>query len=382
MWHFVQPSLVYGWDTAEFSHSATTSRATIISDAITIKKITVWVATAPGAGVTRTFLINNQSVDTAASVAITGSATTATWTGSVDCAAGTRVTWKTVVSGGTAAASGGVHLLVEYETAGNFYLMTNMQAGTPQNLGRQHPMIGQSGLDHRDLDSQEMICPTGITITKIGLIGMSNGMGSGVGVYFRKGGTGGTTSVTTTFTALEQALTMSTPFAVAAGQALTEFVQPSGDTAWQWYVICLTVVPDNPGEQITGYGTASSALGTTGTNYHEPEATLVADATEANRYHRLPACIIRNLYVKLTSAPGTSASRTITARVAGVDSAMTVTVANANTLGNDTAHSVSVNQGDLVSVKQVPTATPADSFLKFGFVVYIPQATTQFFSMF
>ncbi|MEP7234129.1 MAG: hypothetical protein ABI778_02420 [Ignavibacteriota bacterium] len=71
------------------------------------------------------------------------------------------------------------------------------------------------------------------------------------------------------------------------------------------------------------------------------------------------AATLQNLYINLTAAPGAGASKTVTVRVNGVNTALTVTVAGAATAGNNTANTVSVAAGDLLSIQVIHSAGPA-----------------------
>lgn len=66
---------------------------------------TVTLDTAPGGTTARTFTIRNTTFDTVATVTITGTATTATWTGSLPVAAGDALSIKSTIASGVPAAS-------------------------------------------------------------------------------------------------------------------------------------------------------------------------------------------------------------------------------------------------------------------------------------
>jgi hypothetical protein len=70
---------------------------------------------------------------------------------------------------------------------------------------------------------------------------------------------------------------------------------------------------------------------------------------------------LRNLIVKLSTAPGSGKSFVFTVRVNGVDSGVTVTIADTDTTARDITNSVSVSAGDYVSLKAVPSGTPTSA---------------------
>lgn len=72
---------------------------------------------------------------------------------------------------------------------------------------------------------------------------------------------------------------------------------------------------------------------------------------------------VRNLRITLRTAPGAGKSRTFTLRKNAADQSVTVTISDANTTAVDTTNSFTYAAGDLLSVKSVPTSTPAASIV-------------------
>lgn len=107
----------------------------------------------------------------------------------------------------------------------------------------------------------------------------------------------------------------------------------------------------------------STVPSSSATNYGFPMANLNNwSATEATQ--RMPVSIagtISTLYVHLATAPGAGTSWAFTLVKNGVDTALTCTVADAAVTCNDTSNSFSVAAGDDLSVKSVPTNTPAST---------------------
>ena len=106
-----------------------------------------------------------------------------------------------------------------------------------------------------------------------------------------------------------------------------------------------------------------------GTNvYYHSLGDNVRSTTEAYVRNVIPTPgAIKKLYV-LSPAPGAGKSRTFTLRKNGSSQTLTCTVADAATTANDTANSVSVAAGDVVSLTTTPTGTPADVYLTWGLV--------------
>ena len=78
--------------------------------------------------------------------------------------------------------------------------------------------------------------------------------------------------------------------------------------------------------------------------------------------------VIQDLYIMLTAAPGAGQSYDFTLMKNGAAQALTVQIANAATTGNDTnpAHAITVAPGDSVSLRCVPTGTPAAPDARWG----------------
>lgn len=97
---------------------------------------------------------------------------------------------------------------------------------------------------------------------------------------------------------------------------------------------------------------------------------------------KFPACVLKKLYVKMTTAPGSGKSRQFTVRSNMVDTGLTCTVSNTALTSSDTVNSVTHDEGNFLSVKMTPSGTPAASNgAKFSFVFDVPQ-TGNFFPLF
>lgn len=68
--------------------------------------------------------------------------------------------------------------------------------------------------------------------------------------------------------------------------------------------------------------------------------------------------VIKNLYVKLDGSPAAGKSYIFTLMLNGNPTALTVTIANAETQGSDTTHEITVTGGDRVSIKGDPINVP------------------------
>lgn len=83
--------------------------------------------------------------------------------------------------------------------------------------------------------------------------------------------------------------------------------------------------------------------------------------TESSRQSVVPhAMTLDRLFIYIT-APGVGKSRAFTVMKNGVATSLSVTVSGTNTSGSDTSNSVSLAAGDTISMKSVPSGTPAST---------------------
>lgn len=121
------------------------------------------------------------------------------------------------------------------------------------------------------------------------------------------------------------------------------------------------------GTSVASAGTSGTGIAASGASSLSLAATIylpvaggggASSTTEANVQVRAPgAAPLSNLYVQLATAPGTGNSVAFTLRDNATNTALTCTISNTATACNDTTHSVSVLQGDLLTISAVPTGT-------------------------
>src|SRR3990167_415979 len=117
-------------------------------------------------------------------------------------------------------------------------------------------------------------------------------------------------------------------------------------------------------------GSQQGSVSNSGVTYTQVSAgNAQSGATEANfqQVIAIPGTI-KNLYVELTSSPGSGKSYTSALMVNGVATALSVAIADSATTGNDTADSIAVNAGDLISLRITPSGTPTASTPRYGVV--------------
>ena len=103
--------------------------------------------------------------------------------------------------------------------------------------------------------------------------------------------------------------------------------------------------------------------------------STVGSTTDGQFSQLAQVCTLKNLYVLLSVAPDTGAgtqSHTFTIRNnVGNSTAITTTISEAETTGNDTTNAATLAVGNNICLMVVHTNTPADSYASWGLVCYI-----------
>lgn len=215
------------------------------------------------------------------------------------------------------------------------------------------------------------VCSTGGTIDslRVKLSGAPGTGGSGKSYTFtlRKNGVDTALTCTITDTATTGSdTTHSVSF--SAGDIITLGITPASTPTSQAGSIVMKFTGSTANESVQLSGSKALALSTTSTEYLGVGSNQAPNATETNRRNVIPTGgTIKNLYVKLSAAPGAGTTRVFTLYLNGSPSALTCTVSGgAATTANDSTHTVTVAAGDEVSLQSSITGTPAAAKLGFG----------------
>ncbi|GAH00249.1 unnamed protein product, partial [marine sediment metagenome] len=155
----------------------------------------------------------------------------------------------------------------------------------------------------------------------------------------RKGGASQILTVTITANAVEGSDLVHS-FAMAAGNALTMMIEPLNEPSvapyCRWGV---TFVADTDGESVV-LGGSSNDLPQVDTEFHSIVPSYYSEAwmvDEYQRYHLGQVCTLKKLYVLLSGAPDAGNKYDFPIRIAGADSDVVTTIADAATAGNSGA---------------------------------------------
>jgi len=174
-----------------------------------------------------------------------------------------------------------------------------------------------------------------------------NGVDTGLTVGIADSATTGTVSSTVSF---------------VAGDVVTVAVVSTGGTPAATHAgVGLTWNPTTNG-YFPMTGVATSGWANTTTRYVAPSATSQGNNTDETQATGIAPVdmTIDMLYAQISTAPTAGRSRALTLRTANTtDTALTTTIRDAAIANQDVTNSVSPTAGTLISVSQVPTASPS-----------------------
>ena len=367
-----------GMGAAGFPVAAENAQQVPLSEAVTITDLLVAVATAPGAGASWTFTVRKNGADTAATVTISGAATSATFTGTVTCVAGDLLTIAAVPSTGTVpAATGDVSGAIYFATTGDTFLLFGKATASASSTVF-YPVAPSASTSTTEALAA-MLVPLSGTVTKFAAICNASGPGTaGSGKSYAISLRLNDSSDNFTSTIADAATTApvaSGSLAIAAGDTLSVKVVPTATPTARGVAVCLSITTAVPGESMRAMSSVSPA--STTTSYNNPfGAGTTWGGTEAGRQvpQRL-AQVLRSMRVKLSAAPGSGTSRTITFRNAGADTPLTVTVADTATTGSVTPGTPVTLSGSnaTAALKNTVSGVPTDAVVHTSYVVFTDQ---------
>jgi hypothetical protein len=362
---------------------------TAISPPGTIRKLRVKLSAAPGAGKSYTFTLRYAAsggamADSTLTVTISGDATTsgADVSHDVAVAAGGKVSISCVPSGTPTAVYATWTMEFEGTNAKESLLIISAYCYSSSTTYVAVGYVRGASYTANEAYCYRP-CPTAGKIKNL-YVELSVDPGTSPDAYrftLRQDTGGGmaNTTLTTTITANNKTGNdTSHEVIVSVGDILSFMIEPlnSPGVASSAF-IGMTFEATADGESLILGGTYDD-LHTTDTEYAylcPGPLNAIWTATEGNRYQLGQTCTFKNLYIKLSAAPGSGKSHTFTVRDPGGSTGITVTIADANTAGNDTAHTHDIADDEYVGLESSHSGTPAvgDSF--WGLVCYIATFT-------
>lgn len=338
----------------------------VIPHALTIDRLFVKVAVAPGAGgsgkqYAATLMVNG--VASALTCTILETATSGSDVShSVNVVAGDLVSLRWVPTG-TPAAPGVVSWFTRQSASGKFAVL----AGTTsqQSAANFFPPQGMqlaSGTETNVI----AVCPIGGTISNLYLKTDVAPGGSGansITVTLRQAAAASAMAATAlTATITDPATTAhdtTHSFSVSASDKLTIGLAIGGTPSVR-VSASYTFTPTSDGDACWMHGNSNTPA-TGSTNYDTIGGLAGAwSATESNRQQILGACTLKALYIRTSGGPGTGGKQyTDTVRLNGAGTALTLVTSGAAAASfSITGQTITVNDLDLASFESVPASTP------------------------
>ena len=166
--------------------------------------------------------------------------------------------------------------------------------------------------------------------------------------------------------------------AVVAGDSVNWIGSPSATPPSSDSEIAFSIVfvPTTYGESLLLNAFADTPS-TVNTEY-APFISVSGAFTTTERYSLIQSCTVRSLYVKLSAAPGSGNTYTISVnKDGGAASGLTVNISGSSaTTGNDLTHTYEAGAGDTISTKSVPYSGPTAAYVSVGLVLYIAPGVT------
>lgn len=342
---------------------------------LTVDRLQITIGTAPGAGKSYTFVLMQNGNPTSLSVTIADSATSGSDnSNSVSLTAGDKVSIRCTPSG-TPATFSQCSWIIRQTATGKFAVLTGsngtaLSAATGTIYLSPHANNGNITTE-ADFNVPS---PLGGTIKNLYVVTSANVTNTWTISTRKDAGASGPSVILTGAVSSGNDITNTT--AIVADNLICFECAPTSTPATVSFGLGYTVEVTNDGESWLLHSIASSnGPSNSATNYAEPISGLW-NATEALKQIQAGQATYKAIYIKLRTAPGAGKNRSFTLNKAGVGTALTATVSDTATTANLTGQSVSLADGDLISLATVPSGTPASTATKIGLLISQPTGDT------
>jgi len=178
--------------------------------------------------------------------------------------------------------------------------------------------------------------------------------------------------LTLTISAGDTTGTVTGNVSLVAGDTISVETTPSGTPAASDVFVSLEYQPTTANyflyPQAWGYGGQPSSLSVTFTP--ALNTGIIATGVINSLADVAPfACTVREIYIKLSVAPGADKSRTFAFCIAGAEQGSTFPISGTDTVSNNTGLAIAVAAGDRLTLTNTPTNTPAATRVKTSLVL-------------
>lgn len=330
------------------------------------------IGTAPGVGTSRTWTVRKNGVDTALTLTIADTATTATdLTHSVSFVAGDLVTLgQTIVGVPTSTGKQSWNLLAT-SAVGKQPLMGGAGGANQSNSATNYGPLGANvNMSTTETFKNSTIPTTGVISDLYVWLPSAPTSGKSWTTVLRVNGVDTALSAVVADAATTGNDTTN-KISVYPGDVVGLRMTPSGTPTAIAPMYSVSFTPLNTGENIL-LASNATAPSTTAVNYRAPHGFLAWNATEA-LVSQIPggAYTIKNLYTDISAAPGATKNYVFALRKNGSTTGLTTTVADPATTAN-AATNISVAQGDTIDLISTPTGTPTSVSTRMGMTMLVP----------
>lgn len=363
---------IYFAGASAFMASQLNGGESIMPCAGTFKNLYINCDAGPGAGITRTFLININGTDTGITLSLTGAGTGAGVSSGSDTAhtvsfnAGDAVSLKTTATG-TTTGTGVIRATLAATCAANTSMLLATSGSALSVTDPQYMPVQGVGTD-TTANGVEMVMPTAGTLQNAYMsFGATPNAAQTITLFVN----GSPTSVViTTNTVSGTDLTHSA--SVNAGDKVYwQFTQGSNSGPAVRVQISIGFNPTTNGESIHMFASNLSQVNSAVRFLPIPASSNLAyGAAEGAKETLTQAVIWKNLYIyeQTILSAGTYQYQPQYNAVSG---SLTVTANTSSQSFNDTIHTDNTNAGDTISLKVTPATTPTAVVVEWGIVSYI-----------
>jgi hypothetical protein len=355
--------------------TATEAQAAVLCTAAgTFGNFSVVVPSAPGVGKSLTFTLRINAVDTAAVIAISGTATSGVYTATaIALADGDQLSIKCVPSGTPAVSAPSICWDFQSTTPGESIYGLAWQGGGVLSINRTQRVLCAYDATNWDAatSTQEVVgCAGALTKATITLDVDVTASGSITFTITKNGvaqdGSGGTPDTRIIFATGTTTASATFTLPVSPGDLLTWTAVRTGSPASVRPTTGVRLLATTPGHSHVGGTYLQSLTAAGGTVYLAPGQGnhVAASATESDRTVTLgpTGLLLRNLHCQWDGNVGTTGARgwTLALRQNGADAGNSVALLGATSSGSNTS-STTFAAGDTLALQAVPVGTASSA---------------------
>jgi len=364
-------NVVGAWGT-----SATgTGTYNIVPHACTIDSLYIKQDTAAGVGITRTYVIQKNGVDTTLTCTTSGSSqvTNSDTTHSVSFAAGDTIAIKTTADAVT-ADTGVIRWTVRAIATSNQNASLMGGSAGSVSASATNYIVAQGFGQNATASTMEQVMPTAGTIKNAyGILTGAPTAGKSYAFTLYKNGvaTGLTFTIADTNTTGND-LTAGHAVTVAQGDRVYWECIPTGTPTARGVFLSAEFNPTTPGQSVHMYS-SSSNLTNSAVRYLSPsaQATNAGSATESLRSAITQAATFSNLTVYVPTLPGAGKTWTLQDYKNGGAGSLSAQITNSSNSAQDNTNSTTYAVGDTMSFQNTPAGTPTGTTGEVSVVSYI-----------